>query len=341
MKMYLGFFLAVCLCFGQMCGEPTTPDNTGTTDDSGSVIPSGDNNGQDGTAGTPEPFTTPQTIDGPGFSVTIPVGFSSIADPVVPFPATFLDAYADQSRAILVATQKLSGGGQSQFEGLSFRVQSAQITDTGDFLLIAQVVSDDYTMLDALAAYGLLANGQLLCIELDSPTTTASDQLIGFNVFRSIDLEGTDGYTLQERWQASQPKILDQTAQGIVILDDLTAWELPYEPTPEASREFAAWQVGDAVHSQSYGSTYLEQYELVHVGRWIPIEVGYLGLAVNTSIASLDFEYDKIDLANGDRLYVYPYNIPSNWAPQDDVFVVDDGISQTVINRTTGQAITF
>lgn len=329
MKYFAFGLFALILCSGQMCGTPAPTDTNNDIYDSGSPVPSTE---------TPK---GPRLVNGPGFSVTIPADFQDyqITPPLLPL--TFYAAYTDNYRALVVGAQKVVlGSGQSQMQGFTARVQSAQITDSGDFLLIGHIESNDATMMDVLVAYAFLSNSDLLSVEIDSPSITTNDQLLGTNLFRTINLADTDGRQLEQLWRTYSPKLIDKTAQGLVVLEDLTAWGLPYSPTPDQTREFTSWQIGDPIHSQSYGS-YFKQYELVHVGHWVPTAVQYLGMTVMTSLTKISEDRDEIWLANGDHQLLYPSELPAAWKIGDEMLIVDDGFWTHLINRTVGQAFKY
>lgn len=329
MKRALCFgILILVLCMGQMCGlVPPANDR----DDTANSDPPAQSSG---------PPNTPTAIHGPSFSISIPAGYEQTTPPPVQIPLTFLDAYTDGRRLILVSVQHLTGATISNPGEFRIRIQGSLITDSGDFVLLAVVESDDPAVLDALAGYALLANGDVLCAEIDAAQIGGFEQLLGLQLFRSIDIQDTDGRPIEEIIRGKTPKLMDKSVDGMIVLDDLTVWGLHDRPTPEEGREFASWQVGDPIHNQStaHPST---GYELVHVGNWKPIRALYFGVATRAQLVNINSEEKTLALSNGKVYTTAPHTPPSTWNTGDEVLVFKDSVWTNVINRTTGQVFRF
>ncbi|HON65887.1 MAG TPA: hypothetical protein PL151_10495 [Phycisphaerae bacterium] len=307
--------LSLPLLFGQMCGlSESVPDeitDTPTTDPD--VQP---------------PPAQAKTVTGPGFSLIVPPEFTVRSDIESDPQAGFEEYYGSAERLIVIRTETPPPGGPYTFSSACLRIQGGHITDSGDFILSAVKSISAQRAAESLAAYALLANGDLLCVEVTAGAPLGEqDYEFGVALFRTIILDDTDGRALENRlWQVS-PKLLGITSVGLVVLDDWSAWRLTDDATAADKAELGGWARGSAIDIQVAG----DHYELLQVGRYIPVPVRSLGLATSTTIAGYDSATRRLMFTNGESKPLLPSRLPTFWQQGDPVLLVRDQSTTWVI----------
>lgn len=300
--------LALPILAGQMCVAPDLTDDNpdpSTTPDNGSTT-------------TPDP--TAKALNGPGFSLEIPAGFTAQTNVTVPTGAAFRAAYGDGQRLIVVSTHDADPDGLYTFECTAIRIQCTQNTDSGDLVLVT-TLADPSLAGEDMAGYALLADGGLLCVRVCAGGTLGTeDQAVASAVFGSIALENADGSGLVTAMAAHKDKLLGYTSNGLIILDDLSAWALADDATDAQRAELAAWTAGGPVHIQDTN----DGEELVMVGRWSAIPVRSLGLAIKTQLAGYDVNIRRVSFLNGLSQGLPYSNLPAFWKSGDEVLILRD-----------------
>ena len=326
-RMRVLLIVAMPVLMGQMCA--TSADQQSGTQDTSQDQTAADGSGSGDT-------TTPQatTLTGSGFSVVIPAGYT--LDPTFAslVSTSSLKAYIGQDKLIVVSTQTPAAGGPYNFNCSELHIQDGRSTDSGDSLLVAKV-SVYPSDAAKLVAYGLLANGDLLAVEIcPGRALTAEDQTFGTTVFASIKLDNTDGQALQQKLQAQAPKMLLRTGENLIILDDLSAWALDPSASDEATTEMQSWTSGTAVHTQTAG----DEFELMRVGKWLAVPVRSLQSATSTRIASYDQDFHNLTFTNAWSRHL-SYKLPSYFRSGESVYIVKDGLKMWLIEPNNWLAI--
>lgn len=322
MKRMTGLFLlAFPFLFGQMCGftEPIPDDQNPPPADGG--------NGQE----QPPPLPA-RTVSGPGFSLQIPAGFQDFGSQARDVES-FAHAYGDGARLIVLSVETPLPGGPHNFSSNTIRIRGAHTTDSGDYVLVAARTAAPGRTAETLAGYALLANGDLLCVDVSGGSPiNAQDSAFCLGLLRSVDLAGTDGRALEQRLWANHPKLRGAADLGIAVLDDLTAWMLSDQATSADAGEMDAWAKGSAIHVQVAG----ERHELMRVGRWMAVPVRSLGVATDTTISDYDPASRRLSFSNGQQRYLPLYSkLPGNWALGDPVLIVRDQATSWLIWSNT------
>ena len=316
-------------------GDPNSPDDTAQDEPN---IPSDTGNNDD----TTPPSATAQLLEGPGFEVTVPEGFTLLQDepqhPSYSFWHYYEDAYG--TIGIAVGVLKGQGGASSNYEDLSMRVKGALLTASEDFLLVCRIKTDDLFGAEIEGVVGRLADGRALVVLMGSTYLTGTDELLANTVFTSIDLTGTDGYELEQTWIDTTPELLAKTDEDLLVLSDGSVWEVPSSASFADQSEVQAWRVGDHVFPQTVTEYFLDQEELIHVGRWRPVDMYFLDFATRSEIAAQVDEW-TIALSDGSR-WEFTWAVPAAWSVGDAVFYVDDWpLGQWLIHAPTGEAVLF
>lgn len=273
---------------------------------------------------------TATPVDGPGFSLTILGGFEVYANQLDNPLNYFQQTYVNESTITMISVGVSKPvGSQSPMEGLSARIKGAMITQSGDFLLLLRLhVANPSLTLEEEAAWGVLANGDTLMVEVGSPQFTGSTEVVASNVFLTIDLKDTDGRDLERMIIEDSPTVRLKAEVGIVMLSDLSVWELLSSAPTIDALEVSSWERGDYVTSSSLSSD-----ELIHVGNWNPVPFEYIGQARELAIVGADDSTLTISDGTTKRL-IQP--VPTTWTAGDTIFVVGD---RMVIHEATGLAI--
>lgn len=320
--VFLILTVGLPLMVGQMCGpvdpawqQPDSPSPNDDTDDHGS--------------NTPPP--THKQVVGPGFSLTVPAQFAAYSGAIAPARANHVDAYHDGQRLLLIWTETPVADGFYCFSSAGTCIEQSVASDSGDFVLQA-VTGDVFSGAEDLGGYALLANGDLLCTKLcTGRPLTDDDRTLATALFRSINLDDTDGCRLESCMRGSEKRILGYTSEGIIVLADLSVWRLALDAGDDADAELRSWAAGDAVHLQHLG----EYHEMLTIGRWHAIPVRDLGLAIKTTIAEYDKSTRQLVLGTGQTRVLPLPKLPAFWAVGDEVLIVrDEGRDWLVRIRT-------
>jgi hypothetical protein len=279
----------------------------------------------------PPPPPAAKVVTGPGFTLTLPAGFRLHEDTSVTVRANFVETYVDGEQLVAVYTETPLPDGPYNFECNTVRVQNAQVSDSGDWMLVTRIFNHQ-SRAENLAAYCLLAGGDLLCVEIcPGRALTAEDQDFGAALFRSIVLQDTDGRALEQRMRARSRKLLGRTERGLMVLDDLSAWVIS-DAAPEAAlTEMLTWQRGDPIHIQGLA----DANDATRVSRWIAVPVRPRGMAVSTTIGNFDPATRNLSFTNG-QSKILPYaKLPPVWEPGDEVLIVHDVMGDWLIRVRT------
>lgn len=290
--------------------------------------------GQDG------PTQLGELLEGPGFSLTVPPGFMLMQQDTSHPGLTYWRYYEDTLGlyAIAVGVHKPNAAGSTTLEGVSLRVKGATQSSAGDFLLLMHIATSSYFAFESEGAVGLLADGNGLVVQVASLSTSGVDELIATGLFTSIDLKDTDGRLLEQRWRETSPTVVGRTADGLVILSDLSAWSLYSDKTSAEVAEVASWKAGDPVFPQVLSNDQgVERGELLHIGHWRPVEVFKVGVAIDATITEL--QDGLVGLSDGSAWIVGTQNT-SGWKVGDRLFRVQNGPVLTLIHATTSRAVT-
>lgn len=286
-------------------------------------------------------------LAGPGFTVQIPNTFTTplAADEWnPPSSASFAKGFwnDDKSRVIIVGVLSPSSFSTSTSPLLTnnFHISGAMVTQSGDFLLTVHMVNSSGEG-ETFGAYGLLADGSLLSVEIDGPEMTPADGLLTLSLFGSVDLLDTDGWAFESlnRPAMEAATLRVKATDGTLILSDKSAWGMRYDALPNDYSEIARWVVGDKIISQTYRDSryaFQDTHDLVHVGHWVPVEVDYFGQALEMTITQIVDQYTLAfsDGTTGDVLY----GVPADWRVGDTVFKVTPLFGTTLIHASTGLA---
>jgi len=279
-----------------------------------------------------------QLLEGPGFSLSVPSGFSLMED-TTSHPGTLFWRYYEDAlgaRVIAVQVLKPSPGGVTSLEDVSLRVKGATVTATRDFLLLSRIETGSFP-LESEGAIGVLANGNILVVQIASLDIAGLEELIGLTLFTSINLEGTDGRELEERWRDGAPRLLAAADNDMIVLSDLSSWSLYADKTSEEVAEVETWSLGDAVFGQIVSSSGgVERAELVHVGNWRPVEVYRVGVATDATIAAI--QEDAVSLSD-ETGWVVGVELASQWELGDQILRVPDLAAFWLIHAPTGRAL--
>lgn len=315
--------LGLPLVMGQTCGITTDPE----------LSPDPPGSSPDPPPSTP----APKTVTGPGFSLELPGDFDLSDEAEPPMRTNFAETYANGERLIAISTETPMAQGPYRFHASGVRIRDAQVSDSGDWLLVVSILQW-HSGAENLAAYCALANGDLLRVEIcTGRALTDEDQDFATTLFRSIVLDDTDGRTLESRIRTASGKLLGHTEQGLMVLDDLTAWIVADEAPATALSELRSWGAGYAIHIQ----TAAEVNEAMAVGRWIHVPVRSLGIAVRTQIASFDPATRRLSFTNGQSKVLRFAKLPSAWAVGDEVFIVHDQMCDWLIRTRSWHWMRF
>jgi hypothetical protein len=300
---------------GQMCGvaDPTNsqPQPQDQTGDAGS---------QAGDAGSTTPPVSDRLVVGPEFSLSVPGQFNPYSGAIAPARARHVDAYYDGERLLTIWTETPVADGCYRFDATGTCIQEALKSDSGAFVLLA-ITSEAFSGAEDLAGYALLAGGDLLCVEVCAGRPlTADDRALGTAILQSISLNGTDGRVLEDKIKAHERQLLGCTSEGIIVLDDLSAWRVSDNAADSAAAEIGSWVAGDAVHHQSTG----DEHYLLTIGRWTAVPVRDLGLAIQTTIVAYDQPAGKLVLGNGQTRTAPFTALPPVWKMGDEVLMIHD-----------------
>jgi hypothetical protein len=297
-------------------------------------------------SGTPAPDDG--ILHGPGFTLQIPSTFATpLADGEWSPPsfASFAKGFwnDDQSRVIIagVVTPSFFSTSTTPQQTNNFHISGAMMTQSGDFLLTIHMVNTNGEG-ETLGAYGLLADGNLLSVEIDGPEMTPADQTLALSLFSSVDLQNTDGWAFEtlNRPAMEAATLRVKASDNTLILSDKSAWGMRYDALPNDYQEVAQWAIGDKLISQTYRDNryaFEDTHDLVHVGRWVPVKVEYYGQASEVTITQI-VDYDTLAFSDGTTGDLF-YGVPADWKAGDTVFKVapDLGLKR-VIHGSTGLA---
>lgn len=323
-RLALFLLAGIPLLMGQMCdGTGTLPvDNETPSPQTGSDDPPADG-------------PNARTLAGPGFSIVIPAGFTLQAGFELPAPTNFLEAYGNGQDLIVISTETPETGGPFDFDSALIRIKGRQTSDSGDLVLRAGICST-VSEGESLAGYSLLSDGDLLCVQICPVRPLDADaEAFGTSLFRSIVLDNTDGRKLEEKLYANNPKLQGHTDQGLVILNDMTVWVLDAEIGGTEFKEMRSWPVGSAIQTQGPA----DSMELVAVGRWVPVPVRYMGLAIETTIVDYDMASRRITFADGQSRVLLHSKLPQSWSVGMTVMLVQDQGDGWIIRPLLWQSI--
>ncbi|MCH8807262.1 MAG: hypothetical protein IH986_14420 [Planctomycetes bacterium] len=309
--------------------DEASPADTGNSTQSTQPAP-----GQDA------PTQGGELLEGPGFSLTLPSGLV-LKEQDSPHPGvTFWRYYEDTLtlRGIAVGVNKPSGAGVTNLEEVSLRIKGAAQSATGDFLLVSRIAASGFFGVESEAAVGLLADGNVLVVQVASLDLSGVDELVASSLFTSIDLKDTDGQPLEQRWRETSTTLIAKTSDGLLVLSDLSVWSLFSDKTSAEIAEAASWNAGDSVFSQILSTdSGAELGELVHVGHWRPVEVFKVGVAVDSSITEI--ENGSVALSDGTD-WIVGKSTASGWKVGDQVLRLKDGGVLSLIHASTGRVVT-
>lgn len=290
--------------------------------------------------GVDAPTQGGELLEGPGFSLAMPPGFT-LKQQDTPHPGlTYWRYYEDTLglRGITVGVNKPAAAGPTTLEEVSLRVKGATQSSTGDFLLVARIAASSYFGFESEGAVGLLADGNVLVVQIASFNISGVDELIATGLFTSIDLKDTDGRPLEQRWRETAPTLVARTADGLSVLSDLSTWSLYSDKTSAEVAEVASWNAGDPVFPQILSNDQgVDRGELVHVGHWRPVEVFKVGVAIDATIAQI--QGGTVGLSDGSAWIAGTQNT-SGWNVGDRLFRVQNGPALTLIHATTSRVVT-
>lgn len=290
-----------------------------------------------------------EVIAGPGFTLKLPqVPLERVENIAAPDEALFWKAYIDTLNGVIYAVSvdpvPPDDNGSLAVDGLDARVRGDLVTTTGDWMLVGRYAGNAFGSFEADMAIGRLANGTLLSIMVLADNINLLEQFSANTLFRSVDMFDTDGRSLENLLADDSTTLAVSADDGTVILDDLTAWELPYGASPADSMEYNGWQAGDQVFAQSYTPQWAieETWELVHAGNWLPVEVDYLGLAEKTTIIAIP---DAWTVATADgSIWVLNTPVHATWAVGDTLYYIgrdDFMIDDRMIHENTGDVVSL
>lgn len=282
---------------------------------------------------------TSTTLEGPGFTLTIPPDFELVfddtSDPQYTYWRWYKDTYGDMTIAVGVLVPP---SGPAFLPGSpSSHVVGAMQTAAGDFLLLRRSTTTGPFAEETESALGALSNRTPLVLAVSDPQFSSTTVAVARALFASVDLIGTDGYDLRQYIIDSNPHIVANASNGMIILDDESTWQLPFSATATQTRQVLAWDTGAALWPQTVEDFFGTHEELVHLGTWLPIEFEYLGQAAEFTIATLDSP--ELGLSDG-KTKKLTEAVPTSWQVGDAVFLaVDDLFDEWIIHEQSAVAI--
>lgn len=320
MKRLALLLITLLACCGQMCGGPgTTPSPDPANDGGGS--------------------TDPSLLEGPGFSLTIPQGFTLATDQTTNAGQIFLREYVDDlgSCRLGVLVQTPTAGQTSDIESLRMRIKAAARTATNDFMLVGRLWATDFPF-EMEAAVGQLADGNVLIVGVGASSITAAEEMLSYSLYTSVEMFNTDGTALQGRWQQQSPAMVAKADNDMFVLDDGTTWRLYSDEASDQLAESRAWQISDPVFHQLLIQTDVDNGELVHAGRWKPVAAYKAGTSTVSSVVNITG--DVVTLSDG-TAWVVGLDTASAWVLGDTVCRVtsNSGNNQWVIHARTGKSL--
>jgi len=281
----------------------------------------------------------PIELDGPGFSVTIPCGFTRRRND--PVEGRLYDrVYANTDLLIGVVVLPTQSQGSLPEEFITFQLNGRVTTSTGDFLLN---VNAEASGLEGEGAIGMLANGDFLKVLVVGTSFDQDIQLVAAGVFLSIDLQDTDGSGYIDFLAADANVLQVRPSDGYIVLEDDSVWFVGTDDDAVV----AFWNDADLVLRRTPDSP-LDDAMFTSMVSWESVDARLCGTGTQAVVAGInepDFGAREIALVSGailessfadeDKLLF--------WQVGDPVSVVTGASCSTwstyVVNLRTGSTV--